>query len=1459
MTISDTTSIGDVVNPRGKASGRIQLIIAGVIFVTVVRLRLWMLLGFLLATLACVAVLLALLFGSILLSMLPKNDIRGLIVMIKGPRCKIAQNEARFSSPDSWSTFFPHRCYRREFSWPPSISNPEIQKCLDNLIGRIRVVYIESWYSTMTKDTKFAHMAEERLRDIVIRVIDIILKQDIDTLVFSKILPIITAHLMEYKMAEKKYESSARNVHRLQIQRALLIPEFYPENRIHPALRLQKTASPNGYTPDTDVQECNYLRKLSEKLILGLLLENDSDCKPLLAILVEILSCSVIKFIVDTVSEPHFFYSNLEILLDNLNEREVISFVYSTLSRYFRLEKISLSLSGEQANEQVGRDSASKFKLPPDERLLSFVYIMDHVERSKNLFDIFFAHEEILAELRKIALIVLDVTKEIQSVPKDHSRVTADFNTLVRCLSIAHKKAMKKAYTLNNKTRNLIPFFLRQKSNRTDIRNRVLEILADKSSSDYTESGNLRDYVEFFRGVNDLRQSLNDIGNSLQDTSASRDYSPYLLSFSLSRYSPDISTTSSYYHVINGIVYDFLVLRNEIFSIPPFIYTECLLSLQFGRPVEKNLSARLTSVIKASKYIYDSYLSPNSRLLLHLTHALQCSISEIAPEIFPDTNDNAKTELLSGINLILFILAIEREITSHIARDHLFSVPKNVSRNNGPHIDVPKRGSQSHERPNWPRDLLPEEPPNGTLDLVIPESLVTSSASSPVQFTVPDTHQPRSKSNITITGLLSIGRKKLSVKRFKNNVPSIRTAHDTLPYTHEKSQVNSIDNRNTKSPDVNLCTITPPFSIDKSSSPSRENEYNIINYHQGDNCKFPSPPFLGNPRCPKVESSSSLRVCTKPYLAVGRNYSTSAAPSYPNADTPITGTPDHLEIQDNTADTNKKAVVGTHDLIPLSFGDEEYVVSASDNLKLMDLYLRSIEDEDIAICQCIKTLKDEENVGSVYTDLLNEQSFINAKLIKVKRARRLLLARELSEAISPGQISVCVDEIDSTYPIKNYEKITYSSMVTCFSPDNSMFSWRLYFSYQGVQAMLKSVELSLNDLRITLPSLKKPHLAIFKGAKNSPKKAVMSLGEFFDCMCANEFVCKNDHFRKFVCSREVLSLLQELLTKNWDSNHVIDSVFQYMAAQQTSTASSEGNADAHNPSNSSESLVDPGSLSKHDEGADDCYSSTASVYSESLVPGKPPAEYIGISKDDHKPEHSHAVASPGRLPASDSKTRCILDRFVMRNYDNDDLTEDMDTLIDTSNTPVYTTTASILNLLLELFNLRSRRNWVRRQVLAFILPQIIGSVLKRKSTQLIKSLATDDVIIHCINYVASLVSTEYYDHPAQSVSAEQRTKTLFRVRRTLTQVMNRSLAPIIGENNVRSASYLIWNTFQSKRLNSNIVYKMLDEISNVFLSANTSRAEHTWAYSKRKVIEAPSEEDDPHPFSTGLNKSISEG
>ncbi|KAI1811207.1 PXA domain-containing protein [Poronia punctata] len=143
----------------------------------------------------------------------------------------------------------------------------------------------------------------------------------------------------------------------------------------------------------------------------------------------------------------------------------------------------------------------------------------------------------------------------------------------------------------------------------------------------------------------------------------------------------------------------------------------------------------------------------------------------------------------------------------------------------------------------------------------------------------------------------------------------------------------------------------------------------------------------------------------------------------------------------------------------------------------------------------------------------------------------------------------------------------------------------------------------------------------------------------------------------------------------------------------------------------------------------------------------------------------------------------------------------------------------ICDIFLEIFGLNRGNNWLRGRAVVVVLHQMLGGTIERKVRDNMKTLVQEDAILKYID----LVRDNMWPRGQLNRNRVPRTSSEKAKTRREASLMLATLVPdlagnVVGRVNAQAASRRIFATLNNKRLNSHLVFTIMDELVDVLFS-----------------------------------------
>ncbi|KAK8116075.1 hypothetical protein PG984_012577 [Apiospora sp. TS-2023a] len=140
----------------------------------------------------------------------------------------------------------------------------------------------------------------------------------------------------------------------------------------------------------------------------------------------------------------------------------------------------------------------------------------------------------------------------------------------------------------------------------------------------------------------------------------------------------------------------------------------------------------------------------------------------------------------------------------------------------------------------------------------------------------------------------------------------------------------------------------------------------------------------------------------------------------------------------------------------------------------------------------------------------------------------------------------------------------------------------------------------------------------------------------------------------------------------------------------------------------------------------------------------------------------------------------------------------------------------ICDIFLEIFELNRGNNWLRGRAVVVVLHQLLGGTIERKVRDNVKFLMQEDAVLKYIGLVRdSMWPGGEMNRNKQPRTTSEKAKTRREAGLMLATLVPDLAGSVVGRINAQAASRRIFATLNNPRLNTHLVFTILDEIIDV--------------------------------------------
>ncbi|KAJ8327045.1 tRNA (guanine-N(7)-)-methyltransferase (tRNA(m7G46)-methyltransferase) [Batrachochytrium dendrobatidis] len=140
-------------------------------------------------------------------------------------------------------------------------------------------------------------------------------------------------------------------------------------------------------------------------------------------------------------------------------------------------------------------------------------------------------------------------------------------------------------------------------------------------------------------------------------------------------------------------------------------------------------------------------------------------------------------------------------------------------------------------------------------------------------------------------------------------------------------------------------------------------------------------------------------------------------------------------------------------------------------------------------------------------------------------------------------------------------------------------------------------------------------------------------------------------------------------------------------------------------------------------------------------------------------------------------------------------------------------TDAIIDVFIEIFELKEKNNWLRRQAVTIFLQQLFGGTVERRVNESLRWMVCED---NCALMLSNLLTTFWpagvWDPQFTLRSTEDKRQSRLDAQGKLSSLLPELLGGIVGRHNAKRGALRWCGLFQNRRLNQHLLYTLMDEL-----------------------------------------------
>lgn len=289
--------------------------------------------------------------------------------------------------PKKWqaeiSSYRTSRSYSENQLFPHS---SVISNALQTIIDLALRDFLSSWYSHITRDATFVKEVDKNVRIALGDIRDRLMQKDLVNVAVSRVVPLVTAHLRDFDVAERTIRGKALNRNVTESEELdLAIAAKYRDGRLHPAASL-------AYSDMKLVQQ-DHLRRMLVRTLPDVLSEEISRSRAAFVLVKEVVACAVLFPVMQLLADPDTWNQVME--------------AYGRVALQDRktVRKLRAALDQHASPSRKFKHGAAFPSLAPGDNERSFERFVRAIRQTNNLSDVRQFRNHVASQLKRESMI----------------------------------------------------------------------------------------------------------------------------------------------------------------------------------------------------------------------------------------------------------------------------------------------------------------------------------------------------------------------------------------------------------------------------------------------------------------------------------------------------------------------------------------------------------------------------------------------------------------------------------------------------------------------------------------------------------------------------------------------------------------------------------------------------------------------------------------------------------------------------------------------------------------------------------------------------------------------------------------------------------------------------------------------------------------------------------------------
>ncbi|KAJ1336670.1 hypothetical protein BSLG_006989 [Batrachochytrium salamandrivorans] len=413
---------------------------------------------------------------------------------------------------------------------------------------------------------------------------------------------------------------------------------------------------------------------------------------------------------------------------------------------------------------------------------------------------------------------------------------------------------------------------------------------------------------------------------------------------------------------------------------------------------------------------------------------------------------------------------------------------------------------------------------------------------------------------------------------------------------------------------------------------------------------------------------------------------------------------------------------------------------------------------------------------------------IDEEIRRLVTEKRSLEMNELDNVIAPGQTTVSIGE---SYVANEEGKdyVIYPVQVQRSSSEGVTSGWVVVRRYSEFLSMHQA-------LRIRYPTIIQQYEmpgkllnGLMKLKKQSFELRRVSLEKYLQSLLHHMEICKSVEFRKFLCHPSISRLLFHTDTGGHQAKRsFFKSIFHTM---------DEG----------IDTFWQRLRTAQHNQAANDIYSDNqhhqpATAFTPSLTGSSPSPSFS-----------HHPVSNPNLLTNKTSTLFGPSTPSFGLDASSHSMNFGLSRIEQGSGVPPTSATDAIIDVFIEIFELKEKNNWLRRQAVVLFLQQLFGGTVERRVNELLRWVVCEENTAYMLTgIIGTFWPKGVWDPQLPTRTIEDKRRSRLAAQGKLATLLPEMLGGVVGRQNAKRGALRWCSLFQNRRLNQHLVYTIMDDL-----------------------------------------------